>query len=542
MARRDDFLEVTKREIAGRAGYVCSFPGCSRMTVGPSHDRASRLTMVGSAAHISAAAPGGERYDASLTPDERKAAANGIWMCAIHGKWIDDNASVATTDKLLAWKAAHEAEITAWVAHGHAGIHQSWDRLAALTRDQRNTIETSLPNGHVVARDGAPLLAALAEAGACLITGDSGVGKSALVKATLDNSFPEARQIWLGSEALRDALSETDRDRLGLTAPLRDILDTSAADQNILVLDAVERADGQTIARLGQLVRHLAERRATDEPGWQVIAIGQQAGFEAHLDALVTALGGNVVPISPLDPAQVQPALQSVPVLAQHAYDEAFVALLGNIQTLAWIVGAAPLFAGTGPLVARSRIADRLWAHWTGDDPDLHSFMIRLARRDADYERSFALSDLSPDDRAAWKAGRQRMPLVLSARNRLSFEHDLASDWARYQHLKEIAHELGQWSFLATQPLWVAALRLFGQYLLRETDQASDGWDWAFSTAPPISPSRLAITWNSTSTGPTSKRKSSFSPCCCATISWTRNAAIASANGINSSLIAAPQE
>lgn len=485
MARRDDFLDPTKREIAGRAGYVCSFPGCGRMTVGPSDDRASGLTMVGSAAHISAAAPGGERYDASLTPDERRAAANGIWMCAIHGKWIDDNPSVATTEKLQAWKAAHEAEVSAWVEHGHAGICQSWDRLAALTRDQRDTIETCLPNGHIVTRDGAPLTTALAEAGACMVSGDSGVGKSALVKATLDLAFPEARQIWLGPEALRDALSEANREGIGLTAPLSDILDTSAVDQNMLVLDAVERADGQTIARLAQLVSHLAERRSTGEQGWQVIAIGQQAGFEVHLDALVAALDGNVVTISALGAEQVGTALQSVPVLAQHAYDDAFVALLGNIRTLGWIVAAAPLFAGadTGRLAARSRIADRLWAHWTGGDPDLHSFMIRLARRDADYERSFALSDLSQEDRAAWRSGRQRMPLALSARNRLSFEHDLASDWARYQHLKEIARDVRQWSRLATQPLWVAALRLFGQFLLREADQACDGWDWAFAKA-----------------------------------------------------------
>lgn len=179
------------------------FPGCGRMTVGPSEDRASGVTKVGSAAHISAAAPGGERYDPLLSPEQRRAAANGIWMCAIHAKWIDDNPSIATTEKLHAWKVAHEAEISAWVEHGHPGIYQSWAKLAALTRDQRDMIETSLPNDHVVVRDGTPLLAALAEAGACMISGDSGVGKSALVKTTLDTAFPEARQIWLGPEAMR---------------------------------------------------------------------------------------------------------------------------------------------------------------------------------------------------------------------------------------------------------------------------------------------------------------------------------------------------
>ncbi|MDB5583421.1 MAG: hypothetical protein JWR80_8597 [Bradyrhizobium sp.] len=441
--------------------------------------------MIGVAAHITAAAKGGERWDPSLSSAQRRAADNGVWMCAIHAKWIDDNPSIATTPKLRAWKASHEAEIAAWVEHGHPGIYQSWDRLAALTRDQLDTIETALPNGHVVARDGAPLVEALTNTGACMVSGDSGVGKSALVKTTLDTAFPEARQIWLGPEALRDGLSEANRVRLGLTAPLGDLLNTSAVEQNILVVDAVERADGQTIAKLRLLIDDLAARRAAGEGSWKVVAIGQQAGFEVHLDALFNALGSALIAIPPLGEGEVRLALQGVPALAQHACDDAFVALLGNIRTLAWIIAAGPLFAGadTGQLADRTRIADRLWSHWTGGDPHLHSFMIRLARRDADYERSFGLSDLSQEDRDAWSTGRQRVPLVLSARNRLSFEHDLASDWARFQYLKEIGRHVGQWSPLAAQPLWVAALRLFGQYLLREPDQARDGWDWAFAEA-----------------------------------------------------------
>lgn len=484
MAGRDNFTPATKRKIAERAGYFCSYPGCGRLTVGPSSDRVSGVTMTGVAAHIAAAAAGGQRADATITTAERKAESNGIWMCAIHGKWIDDNPSAATVEKLLTWKQAHEAEISAWVEHGHPGIFRSWDRLAAITRDQRDTIETRLPNGHTLTRDASPMLAALDDTGACLVTGESGVGKSALVKAVLDKNYADARQVWLGPEALRSALSEAERGQIGLTAPLGDLLQTSSAARNFLVLDAVERADGATIARLTQLVTQIAGNRQAGG-GWQVIAIGQQAGFEVHLDPLVAALNGRMITVGAIEPEQVQEALLSVPALAQHAQDEAFIALLGNLRTLGWIMAAGHLFAGaeTGQMAARSQIADRLWAYWTGGDPDLHSFMIRLAQRDAEYERSFGLSDFSQDDRSAWKAGKQRVPLKLSDRNRLSFEHDLASDWARYEYLKEIADDVNRWAALADRPLWVAGLRLFGQFLLREPDQARGGWDSAFAAA-----------------------------------------------------------
>lgn len=485
MAGRDDFKAAVKREIAERAGYVCSHPSCARMTVGPSGDRAGRITMTGVAAHIVAAAPRGPRSDVTLAPSQRSAASNGIWMCAIHAKWIDDNPSIATVEKLLEWKAAHEAEVSAWVEHGHPGIFKSWDCLARLTRDQRDTIETTLPNGHAVVRDGTKLVAALEATGRCLVTGDSGVGKSALVKLNLDEHYPNARQVWLGPAALQAALSEAERHRLGLTAPLADLLKATAAPQNILVLDAVERADAATIMRLSQVVRSLAEPRSSGGTGWKVIAIGQAAGFEVHLDPLVNALDHEIVRVSALGPEKVREALWTVPALAQHAYDEGFVVLLGNLRTLGWIIAAGSLFSGVdaGRMAARSQIADRLWAHWTGGDPDLHSFMIALARRDAEYERSFGLSDLDPAARTAWKVGRQRMPLKLSERNRLTFEHDLASDWARYQSLKEVADDVARWAGLANKPLWVAALRLFGQFLLREPDQARSGWDAAFAAA-----------------------------------------------------------
>jgi hypothetical protein len=83
---RDDFREPTLRLLAQRAGYICAYPDCRQLTIGPSVDRKSGLTMVGVGAHITAAAPGGPRYDGSLTAEERAGEANGIWMCQLHGK------------------------------------------------------------------------------------------------------------------------------------------------------------------------------------------------------------------------------------------------------------------------------------------------------------------------------------------------------------------------------------------------------------------------------------------------------------------------
>jgi hypothetical protein len=93
---RDEFSPVTKELLAKRAGYMCAFPGCRRLTVGLSEDRLTETTMVGVAAHITAASQHGPRYNASLLPEERSSERNGVWTCQTHGKLIDDNPSTHT--------------------------------------------------------------------------------------------------------------------------------------------------------------------------------------------------------------------------------------------------------------------------------------------------------------------------------------------------------------------------------------------------------------------------------------------------------------
>jgi hypothetical protein len=59
---------------------------------------------VGKAAHITAASPGGARYDATLTREQRRDQSNGIWMCAIHADQIDRDEEHFTVELLRKWK------------------------------------------------------------------------------------------------------------------------------------------------------------------------------------------------------------------------------------------------------------------------------------------------------------------------------------------------------------------------------------------------------------------------------------------------------
>src|SRR5205807_6684405 len=95
--------------LAARAGYMCSNPECRALTSGPQDDPAKAVN-VGVAAHITAASAGGPRYDATLSPEQRSAASNGMWLCQNCAKFIDNDVNRFSLELLTRWKADAEVE------------------------------------------------------------------------------------------------------------------------------------------------------------------------------------------------------------------------------------------------------------------------------------------------------------------------------------------------------------------------------------------------------------------------------------------------
>lgn len=104
---RDDFSLATKELLANRVGRKCSNPSCRKLTCGANTDP-DKITNIGVASHICAAAKGGPRYDESMTPEERKAFDNGIWLCQSCSKLIDTDTIRYTKEVLLRWKKIAE--------------------------------------------------------------------------------------------------------------------------------------------------------------------------------------------------------------------------------------------------------------------------------------------------------------------------------------------------------------------------------------------------------------------------------------------------
>jgi hypothetical protein len=136
---RHDFLSSTVLVLRNRAGNVCSYPGCHVHTHGAASSD-GKAVGIGVACHIKAAAPGGPRYDAEQTKDERRHLDNGIWMCQSHSRLIDADDSSYSVEDLLEWKQkaevrSHtlinaksftESELKAELEKGAVSVLQRW--------------------------------------------------------------------------------------------------------------------------------------------------------------------------------------------------------------------------------------------------------------------------------------------------------------------------------------------------------------------------------------------------------------------------------
>jgi hypothetical protein len=114
LVSRDEFPKQVKEVVARRAAFICSNPGCRAFTLAPSTEDISNFIYTGVISHITAAAPGGPRYDASLSPQERSSITNAILLCATCSVMIDKNQGIDfSRETLTSWKDVHEEWVRA---------------------------------------------------------------------------------------------------------------------------------------------------------------------------------------------------------------------------------------------------------------------------------------------------------------------------------------------------------------------------------------------------------------------------------------------
>lgn len=91
----------TLRELFLKSGNLCAFPGCGQLMMD------AEGTFIGQLCHIEAAEDGGERFNAGMSNEDRRAASNLMLMCYPHHQKTNDVVAYPV-EKLRQMKADHE--------------------------------------------------------------------------------------------------------------------------------------------------------------------------------------------------------------------------------------------------------------------------------------------------------------------------------------------------------------------------------------------------------------------------------------------------
>lgn len=351
-----------------------------------------------------------------------------------------------------------------------------WRFLDQVTADNKARTQTAFSSGFTLPRATAcdALTAAVTTHPVVELHGESGAGKSALLKQVADSQLTDWAQIWLRPDDLDGVLSASGRARSGFKHLLEDVLASTPARRGLLVLDSAERISQDDMILARQFLDRF--RSSSGLSGWHVVIVTQPTD--------VRPWGATVpVPVAALADDEVQSALRSQARLAWLSTHSQAVANLRNLKTLAWLLESAIALPQTGAPLDYPLIADRLWAHWTEDRPEVQVLTMELACLEANFRPRIPLTELGVERARLLRPKPVALPLRIDRASRVEFEHDLAADLARFEWLKQFTEEPGKWIPLAANPLWRNAFRVFGQYLLREEVGGRAAWDIALAAA-----------------------------------------------------------
>lgn len=351
----------------------------------------------------------------------------------------------------------------------------AWAIIRKFSRDWLDEIRVALPGGMSLPRttDHDQIETTLKKSKACSVLGDSGFGKSALVKIfAAEREAVGEEVIWLKAERIA-ALDAAVPD-------FEDVVRRTRRAGGLLILDAVEGCyDAAALSHISRLIKALV--CGQDSP-WSVIVTCQTAEWARVSSIFTKELAGHSVlterivcgPLSDEDFMLVRSSSVSVNLLARKP---ALRLLLRSPKMLDVLLTGQ--LAENRQLAGEADLVDWWWENQVRGEKQIAT-EERVARQLASNMADELCSELPPDsvsgaEDAASKLIQNRV-LRRTTDGMLRFDHDLLADWSRVMHLKSLGEQTLTFMRAHTEnPPWLRAIRLLSQHLL---DRAADLDRW----------------------------------------------------------------
>jgi hypothetical protein len=369
-----------------------------------------------------------------------------------------------------------------------------WEILRRRSQASRDDVEATIANTAHLPRiaELATVRARLLSAGTCVLAGESGSGKSALLKEIAKADYP--RTVWLQAGIL-DVDSPPDLEqKIGLRHPLVDIL-RLAPERCLLVFDSIEAYTDRAMRLTARITNDLKKLGATHV---HVAFSVQFQGAERKISAL-SALGMapdllEVTPLGSPSDDEIHQLVEAFPGLRWVALRRELRPLLANLKVLDWFARseASNWSDDDHRPITLTAVIDRLWSLWTDSATDGYArsrLLMNLAITEADtLSRGLPLIQLEHPEQATL-TGLQQSGLIRIREDRIFLAHDLLGDWARLRVLvAEDPTTFSNTEARAASPKWQQAVRLFGQRLLEISPDGKARWQRAVDVTADGSP------------------------------------------------------
>ncbi|MBV6626989.1 MAG: hypothetical protein KI793_29310 [Rivularia sp. (in: Bacteria)] len=357
-------------------------------------------------------------------------------------------------------------------------VKADWTKLLEQTRENLIAVPNKIGNTVFLNRQ-AELKAietAFAKSKVVILLGSSGCGKTVIAKSLADKKLNSNQVIWWKSSSFDVSDFSSFQSSLRLSSPLRDVL-SAVKHPAYVIIDGVDRIFSETAFQNLSALIHTLQLNVEDSL-WRLVIpcqIEEWKRVQMQLArANVSTAKWEIIPVKEPSINDLEPVWETFPALLRLRLQPQLRSLLLKPKVLDLL--ATKLSTGgsvdTQAWVGESNLIEWFWETEVRKQPNSNlraSILKSLGEKQADnLEPETPIENFSHTEQTQLDCLINER-LCQQCEERLSFYHDLYSDWSRQRVLLGKGYNL--WDYIKpriSSPLWHRAVRLYGLHLLEQ--------------------------------------------------------------------------
>jgi len=362
-----------------------------------------------------------------------------------------------------------------------------WKRLDTLTAGNFANVRSVLGDNILLDRsiEAASIFKNVERHAVTIVAGESGSGKSALVRQLAQEPGRFGHVIWLTSAQLSKASQSEISTSNGLQHTLPELIGSSARSASLLVIDALEKFEGEALLRIEELLR---AERDSNFIGWKVIISCHLQSWEKAQRVLLEQGVTDFVKteLEPPSLSTIRSAVQELPGIGALFFRTELQPILRNLMLLDWVlrtnVGQG-LSENPKRHIGETDLINSIWEHWISKTRRLERdrLLRKLGEHESEKLSGAASVDSVDQTELQLLDDMSREDLVRIELPSVRFTHDLIGDWARFRVLSgQDNGAIDKIKSLIQIPRWNRAVRLYAQSLVEGKEDLVD-WQKAIA-------------------------------------------------------------